>query len=109
MRQQTHGVIELGIGLVMELSLGKHPLGIFIELYPGFHQLGSQGNDGLMGGREVGRVILNLVNVINQIEADGVLTSSHQCLWNFIVKVILGKPQGGAHRGGRGTILLDLF
>ena len=82
-------------------------MGISLELAPRFQQLRLAGNESGMGRGEVVRVLLNLLEIHEQVVADGILATCHQCLGHPGGLLLGGKPQRGSHGGGTGTVLLD--
>ena len=81
-------------------------MGVVLEFLPGFEELGLAGDELLVAGGEVDWLLLDRFQIIQQVEAHGVLPTGHQCL-GYSCSLILGsEPQGCAHAGGKLTVPL---
>ena len=83
-----------------------HVQGVAFEFVPCDNQLGLQCNDEAMSGGQVGGILLDLLDIVQQVEAHGILTGREDGLGHTGSLLLVGEPQGGTHAGGVLTVLL---
>ena len=72
---------------------------ILLEALPGGEQLGLAADEEAMAVGEVGGVLLDLLDVVQQVIAGGVLAGGKQRLRHARGFLLGTEPQGGAHAG----------
>ena len=68
------------------------PMWVFLEFIPCLHQLLFAGNDEFVVFVRVVAVILYVLDIFQEIEANGITAGSKQSLRIAIVLILLGKP-----------------